>query len=89
MEHRYKQTIWLNASGLLRFLPDKPVLNSVPGNHVRRYFGTRNISTNTEPTVRHSQIVYLVRKAISKFGSFSNEMLMPYVMDIPMAPVML
>jgi len=74
---------------LLGFLLNKPVLNSAPGNHVRRYFGTRNISTNTEPTVRHLQIVYLVKKAISKFGSFLNKMLMPYVMDIPMAPVML
>ena len=66
MEHRYKRTVQPNASGLLRSMPDKCALNSAPGNYVGRYFSAGNISTNAESTVRHSQIVCLARRAISK-----------------------
>jgi len=63
MEHRYKWTVRPNASGLLGSLPDKSVLNPALGNCVRRYFSAGNISTNVEPTIRHSQIVCLARRA--------------------------
>jgi len=51
---------------LLGSLPDRSVLNPAPGNHVGRYFSAGNISTNAEPTIRHSRMVCLARRAISK-----------------------